>query len=99
MTDFGLARRIGEESTLTGSGAILGSPPYMAPEQAGGRTKEVTTATDVYGLGAILYALLTGRPPFRGESPLETMEQVRECPRAPAPAQSSASTATWRRSA
>ncbi len=77
VSDFGLARRIGVESTLTGSGAILGSPPYMAPEQAGGRTKEITTATDVYGLGAILYVLLTGRPPFRGESALETMEQVR----------------------
>jgi eukaryotic-like serine/threonine-protein kinase len=77
VTDFGLARRIGVESTLTGSGAILGSPPYMAPEQAGGRMKETTTATDVYGLGAILYVLLTGRPPFRGESVLDTMEQVR----------------------
>ena len=77
VTDFGLARQIGAESTLTGSGAILGSPPYMAPEQAGGRTKEITTRTDVYGLGAVLYALLTGRPPFRGDSPLETLEQVR----------------------
>ena len=83
VTDFGLARRIGSESTLTGSGAILGSPSYMAPEQAGGRTKEITTATDVYGLGAILYALLTGRPPFRGDSVLETMEQVRSNPPEP----------------
>ncbi|HKI17803.1 MAG TPA: serine/threonine-protein kinase, partial [Isosphaeraceae bacterium] len=77
VSDFGLARRIGVESTLTGSGAILGSPPYMAPEQAAGRVSEITTATDVYGLGAILYALLTGRPPFRGETPLETLDQVR----------------------
>ena len=83
VTDFGLARRLGVESTLTGSGGILGSPPYMAPEQTGGRTKEITTATDVYGLGAILYVLLTGQPPFRGESVLETMEQVRS--NAPAP--------------
>ncbi len=77
VTDFGLARRIGAESTLTGPDAILGSPPYMAPEQAGGRSKEITTATDVYGLGAVLYALLTGRPPFRGDSVLETLEKVR----------------------
>jgi WD40 repeat protein len=77
VTDFGLARRIGAESTLTGSGAVLGSPSYMAPEQAAGRTNEITTATDVYGLGAIFYVLLTGRPPFRCASALETMEQVR----------------------
>ena len=77
VTDFGLARRIGEDSTLTGSDVILGTPSYMAPEQAAGRAKEVTTATDVYGLGSILYALLTGRPPFRGDSVLETLEQVR----------------------
>jgi tetratricopeptide (TPR) repeat protein/tRNA A-37 threonylcarbamoyl transferase component Bud32 len=77
VTDFGLARRIGDESTLTGSDVILGTPSYMAPEQAAGRTKEITTATDVYGLGAILYALLTGRPPFRGDSALETLEKVR----------------------
>ncbi len=77
VTDFGLARRIGVESTLTGSGAILGSPPYMAPEQAEARVNEITTATDVYGVGAILYTLLAGRPPFQGESPLETLDQVR----------------------
>ncbi len=77
VTDFGLARRIGVESTLTGSGAILGSPPYMAPEQTGGRTNEITTATDVYGLGAILYVLLTGGPPFQCDTPLETIHRVR----------------------
>jgi tetratricopeptide (TPR) repeat protein len=77
VTDFGLARRIGDESTLTESGAIFGTPAYMSPEQATGRVKEVTTATDVYGLGAILYALLTGQPPFRGDSVLETLERVR----------------------
>jgi WD40 repeat protein len=79
VTDFGLARQIGVDSTLTGSGAVLGSPPYMAPEQAAGRTEAITTATDVYGLGAVLYVLLTGRPPFRGDSVLATLEQVRSC--------------------
>jgi serine/threonine-protein kinase len=76
--DFGLARRIDLDSDLTRTSMLVGSPPYMAPEQAGGRRAEIRTATDVYGLGAILYALLTGRPPFRGETPLETIEQVRE---------------------
>jgi serine/threonine protein kinase len=84
VTDFSLDRRVDVGSELTQSGAVLGSPPYMAPEQAAGRSAAVTTATDIYGLGAVLYALLTGRPPFRGETPLETIEQVKERePRAP----------------
>ena len=61
MTDFGLAKRIEEDAGLTVSGAIMGTPSYMAPEQAAGRSSLVTTASDVYGLGAILYAALTGR--------------------------------------
>jgi tetratricopeptide (TPR) repeat protein len=83
ITDFGLARRVGSESDsqLTQTGTILGTPGYIAPEQATGRRGSVTVAADVYGLGAVLYALLTGRPPFAGDSPLDTLKQV--CERAP----------------
>mgnify|MGYP000919706486 CR=1 FL=1 len=77
VTDFGLAKRIEDDSDLTLSGAILGTPSYMAPEQASGKKNAVTVATDVYGLGAVLYALLVGKPPFEGGSVLETLEQVR----------------------
>ncbi len=83
ITDFGLARWLDEgESTdaqragMTRSGAVLGTPSYMAPEQAGGATP-AGAAADVWALGAILYELLTGRPPFRGTTSLETLEQVR----------------------
>ncbi len=78
VTDFGLAKRVHADSDLTQSGAILGTPAYMAPERASGKRRMVTTGTDVYGLGAILYALLTGRAPFGSDSLLETLEQVRE---------------------
>ena len=83
VTDFGLAKRVEGDSEMTVSGAILGTPPYMAPEQASGRRGAVTTATDVYGMGAILYALLTGRAPFRGGSVPEILEQVRDQPPEP----------------
>jgi serine/threonine-protein kinase len=78
VTDFGLAKRVADGSDLTVSGAILGTPSYMAPEQTLGRRGAVTMASDTYGLGAVLYALLTGRAPFRGGSVAETLEQVRE---------------------
>lgn len=76
ITDFGLAKLAEGEGKLTQSGAILGTPNYMAPEQAGGKTKSVSTAVDVYALGVILYELLTGRPPFQATTPLETLRQV-----------------------
>ena len=76
ITDFGLAKRIGGDAGQTQSGAILGTPSYMAPEQAAGRTREVGPAADVYALGAILYDVLTGRPPFRAESAWDTIAQV-----------------------
>src|SRR5262245_4392303 len=77
VADFGLARRIDTDTGQTRSGMILGTPDYMAPEQAAGRNKEVGPAADVFALGVILYELLTGRVPFKGTGMLETLEQVR----------------------
>lgn len=78
ITDFGLAKLVGEESggEQTQSGAILGTPRYMAPEQAAGKAREVGPSADIYSLGVILYELLTGRTPFMGESNLEILLQV-----------------------
>lgn len=78
VTDFGLARRIGHDSGLTQTGVVLGTPSYMAPEQAGGHAKQAGKEADVYSLGAILYELLTGRPPFRAGTVMETLVQVLE---------------------
>jgi serine/threonine-protein kinase len=76
IADFGLARHFEGESALTLSGARVGTPSYMAPEQALGKTRDIGPAADIYALGAILYELLTGRPPFRGETTAETEWQV-----------------------
>jgi eukaryotic-like serine/threonine-protein kinase len=80
VTDFGLAKRFEDRSAveLTQSGLIVGTPGYMAPEQAAGRREAITTAVDVHALGAILYELLTGRLPFRAETMLETLRMIRE---------------------
>jgi tRNA A-37 threonylcarbamoyl transferase component Bud32 len=75
ITDFGLARRVEVGQGLTATGAVMGSPPYMAPEQAAAR-KDVGPAADIYALGAILYECLTGRPPFQGPTHLDTLAQV-----------------------
>jgi tetratricopeptide (TPR) repeat protein len=77
ITDFGLAKRLEPDTGQTRTGAVLGTPSYMAPEQAEGKTHEIGPAADIYALGAVLYDLITGRPPFRGESVLDTLEQVR----------------------
>jgi eukaryotic-like serine/threonine-protein kinase len=79
ITDFGLAKRLEAPQGQTRSGAILGTPAYMAPEQADGKTSELTSAVDTYALGVILYEMLTGAPPFKGATPLDTLEQVRRC--------------------
>jgi serine/threonine protein kinase len=80
VTDFGLARCIATESSLTQTGLILGTPAYMAPEQASETPAEPTQAVDVYGLGAVLYKLLTGRPPFQADTMYEVLDQVRTRP-------------------
>jgi serine/threonine protein kinase len=84
LTDFGLARLVETESTVTRTKEVLGTPSYMAPEQAVGETRNLTSVTDVYGLGAVLYQLLTGQPPFAGGTTYETVKLLLETePRQP----------------
>ncbi|HYY12946.1 MAG TPA: serine/threonine-protein kinase, partial [Chthoniobacterales bacterium] len=84
LTDFGLARLVETESTVTRTMEVLGTPSYMAPEEAAGQTKNITAATDVYGLGAVFYELLTGHPPFAGGTTYQTIRMVLETePRKP----------------
>jgi WD40 repeat protein/tRNA A-37 threonylcarbamoyl transferase component Bud32 len=78
VSDFGLAKKLAGESHLTMAGELVGTPLYMAPEQAAGRTEEVGPAADIHALGAILYCLLTGRPPFDSVDTMETLRQVKE---------------------
>ena len=78
VSDFGLAKRIDADASLTRSGAILGTPSYMAPEQAAANRGPIGPASDVYSLGAILYQMLTGRPPFQAASPVDTVLLVLE---------------------
>lgn len=77
ISDFGLAKQLDSEDGLTRTGAVMGSPAYMAPEQAFGHSKHVGPSADIYALGAILYECLTGRPPFKGATVADTLEQVR----------------------
>ncbi len=78
ITDFGLAKLMDSEATRTQTGHLLGTPTYMAPEQAAGRHSDVGPATDVYALGTILYECLIGHPPFQGQSPLDTLALVQQ---------------------
>lgn len=78
LADFGVAKLLEQDSTVTHTQGLLGTPAYMAPEQAAGRGHDLTTAADVYGLGAILYELIAGRPPFAGGTTLETIRHVLE---------------------
>jgi serine/threonine protein kinase/Tfp pilus assembly protein PilF len=84
LTDFGLARLVESESTVTRTREVMGTPSYMAPEQAMGNNAQLTNATDVYGLGTVLYQLLTGRPPFSGQTTYEIIRLLLHTePRAP----------------
>ena len=78
VTDFGLAKQVESESDLTRTGAVMGTPSYMPPEQAAGKTDEIAEPADVYSLGAILYCLITGRPPFQAANAIDTLMQVLE---------------------
>ena len=98
VTDFGLARRFEDAaSALTQTGSLLGTPGYIAPEQAAGKTSRIDASADVYGLGAVLYHILTGRAPFTGESATDILRQVVEQePVAPSLLEPGHSTRSWK---
>jgi serine/threonine-protein kinase len=98
LSDFGLAKLLERDTGLTVSEAVMGSPAFMAPEQAAGGTKHLTTAADVYSLGAVLYALLTGRAPFHAETPVAMLRQVIEREPTSPHRSTRASTSIWKRS-
>lgn len=79
VSDFGMAKRLGVEGNDTATGSLIGSPAYMPPEQAVGAVKDIGPTADVYSLGAVLYECVSGRPPFRSSSLIETLNQVRDC--------------------
>lgn len=84
LADFGIAKSLASDVDLTRTLSVLGTPAYLSPEQAAGKTKELTTATDIYGLGAVLYELLTGHPPFEGGSAVEILHEIeRKSPERP----------------
>jgi eukaryotic-like serine/threonine-protein kinase len=83
ITDFGLAKRLDTDSSQTRTGAVMGTPSYMSPEQAAGQVHDLGPPSDVYSIGAMLYEMLTGKPPFRADNPMVTIRQVLE--RQPAP--------------
>ncbi len=97
VSDFGLAKQLDEAAGQTQAGIIMGTPSYMAPEQALGEARSVGPAADIYALGAILYELLTGRPPFRAPTTLETLEQVRSTEPVSPRSFSQERRATWKR--
>ncbi len=98
ITDFGLAKELSASASLTPTGLAIGTPAYMAPEQAQGRGN-IGPATDVYALGAILYEMLTGRPPFEGDTPVQILVQVLEKPPTAMGRLRAGCRATWKRSA
>ena len=98
ISDFGLAKKV-DMTGQTATGSIMGTPSYMAPEQAAGHSKDLGPAADIYSLGAILYECLTGKPPFRGATVLETLDQVRRRSRWRHDGSSRAAPATWKPSA
>ena len=96
ITDFGLAKRLDDVASQTRTGDVMGTPSYMAPEQATGRVREIGPATDVYALGAILYEMLTARPPFKAETAMDTMLQVLQVDPVPPSRLRARCRATWK---